>query len=66
MYLMHHYMKKRQIEAILRYGNHFYHECFLQYFGGCPRVSSLHLNNLDNGVGNEFESRCHPHGRELD
>ena len=34
--------------------NHFYHECFLQYFEGCPRVSSFHLNNLDNEVGNEL------------
>ena len=27
---------------------------FLQYFKGCPRVSSFHLNNLDNEVGNEL------------
>ena len=54
MYLMLHFLKKRQIEAILRSGNHFYYECFLQYFEGCPRVSSFHLNNLDNEVGNEL------------
>ena len=51
---MHHYLKKREIEAVLRFGNHFYHECFLQYFEGCPRVSSFHLNNLDNEVDNEL------------
>ena len=31
--------------------NHFYHKCFLQYFEGCPRVSSFHLNNLYSKVG---------------
>ena len=51
---MHHYLEKRQIEAVLRFGNHFYHGYFLQYFEGCPRVSSFHLNNLDNEVGNEL------------
>ena len=50
---MHHYLKKRQIEAILRFGDHFYHECFLQYFEGCPRESSFHLNDLVNKVGND-------------
>ena len=51
---MYHYLKKRQIEAVLRSGNHFNHGCFLQYFLGCPRVYSFHLNNLGNEVGNEF------------
>ena len=32
----------------------FYHGCFLQYFEGSPRVSSFHLNNLENEVGNEL------------
>ena len=50
--LMHYYLKKRQIEAILRFGNHFYHKCFLQYLEGCPRVSFFHLNNLYSKVGN--------------
>ena len=50
---MHHCLKKRLIEAIPRSGNYFYHECFLQYFEGCPRMSSFHLNNLKNEVGNE-------------
>ena len=54
---MHHYLKKHQIEAVLRFGNHFYHGCFLQYFECCPRVSSFHLNKLDNEVGNELWSR---------
>ena len=27
---------------------------FLQYFEGCPRVSSFHLNNLDHEVGNKL------------
>ena len=57
---MHHYLKKRQLETTLRFGNHFYHECFLQYFEGYPRVSPFHLNNLDNEVGNELQSQCHP------
>ena len=52
MYLMYHYLKKRQIEDISRFGNLFYHECFLQYFEGCTRVLSFHLNNLDNEVMN--------------
>ena len=60
MYLMRHYLKKRQIEAILRFGHHFFHGCFLQHFEGCLRVSSFHPNNLDNEVGNESSSRCHP------
>ena len=38
---------------ILRFGNHFSHECFLQNFEGCPRVSFFHLNNLDKKVGYE-------------
>ena len=63
---MHHDLKKSQIEAVLRFGNHFYHGCFLQYFEGCPRVSSFNLNNLDNEVGNELYSRCHPHNCKLD
>ena len=54
MYLMHHYLKKRQIESIVRFDNHSYHECFLQYFEGYPRESSFHLNNLDNEVGNKL------------
>ena len=56
MYLAHH-LKKRQTEVILKANhtitieaNHFYYECFLQYFEGCPRVSSFHLSNLDNEV----------------
>ena len=28
MYLIHHYLKKRQMEAILRFGNYFYHNVF--------------------------------------
>ena len=40
--------------AVLRSGNHFCHACFLQYFEGCPRVSSCYLNNFDNEVGNEL------------
>ena len=44
--------EETQIEAILRFGKHFY--CFLRYFEGCPRVFSFHLNNLNNEVGNEF------------
>ena len=36
MYLMHHFLNKRQTEAVLKFGNHFYRECFLQYFEGCP------------------------------
>ena len=63
---MHHYLKKREIEAILRLRKHFYHECFLQHFEGCPRVSSFDLNNLDNEAGNELQSRCHPHNWNLD
>ena len=51
---MHHYLRKRQIEAVRRSGNHFYYECFLQYFEGFPTVSSFHLNKLDNEVGNEL------------
>ena len=31
----------------------FYHS-FLQYFEGCPRVYSFHINNLDNEIGNEL------------
>ena len=54
------YLKKRQIEAILRFGHHFFHGCFLQHFEGCLRVSSFYPNNLDNEVGNEPSSRCHP------
>ena len=50
----------------VRFANHFYHECFPQYFEGCPRVSSFHLNNLDNEVGNEWYPRCHPHNYKLD
>ena len=42
------------LEAVLRFGNHFYHGCLLQYFEGCPRVSTFHLNNLDNEVVNEL------------
>ena len=38
MYFMHHYLKKRQIEAVL-FSN--------SYFEGCPRVSSFYLNNLN-------------------
>ena len=60
MHLMHHYLKKRQIEAILRFKNHFYHECFLQYVEGCPRVFSFHLNHLDSEGSNGLQSRCHP------
>ena len=63
---MHQYLKKRKIEAILKFGNHFYHDFFRQYFGGCPRVSSFHLNNLGNEVGNELQSRCQPHNCKLD
>ena len=51
---MHHYLKKRQIEAVLRSGNHLYHGCFLQHFEGCPRMSSFQLNHLDNEVRNEL------------
>ena len=47
-------LKKHQIEVILTFGNNFYHEYFLQYFEGCPRVSSFHLNNLDNKISNEL------------
>ena len=48
MYLMHHSLKKRHVEAILRSRNHFYHDGFLQYFEGCPKLPSFfHLNNLD-------------------
>ena len=54
MYMMRHYLKKRQIEAIFRFRNHIYHECFLQYFEGCSRVFSFYLNNLDNKGGNEL------------
>ena len=50
---MHYYLKKCQIEAVLKYGDHFYHGCFLRYFEGCPRVSSFQ-------VGNELLSWCHP------
>ena len=42
MYLMHHYLKKRQIEAILRFENHFYRECFpniLKVVQECPPLS---------------------------
>ena len=42
-----------EIEIILRFANHLHYECFLHYFEGCPRVSSFHLNNLDNNAGNE-------------
>ena len=35
------------------FGNCFYYECFLQYFEGCSRVSSFHLNDFDNKVGNK-------------
>ena len=42
--------------VILRFGNHFYHECFLQFFKGCSIVSALHLNYVDNEVGNELQS----------
>ena len=48
---IHHHLKKCQTEAILSFGKHFYHECFLQCFKGYPRVSFFHLNNLDNEVG---------------
>ena len=54
MYLMHHYLTKRQREAILRFGNHVCHERSLEYFEDCPRVSSFHLNNFNNKVGNEL------------
>ena len=54
MYLMYHYLKKRQTQAILRFGNHFYREYFVQYFEGCPRVSSFHLNSLGNEAVNEW------------
>ena len=53
MYLMYHYLTKCLIEAILRSGNHFYNECFLQYFEVCLRLSSFHLNNLNNEVRND-------------
>ena len=65
MYMMRHYLKKRQIEAIFRFRNHIYHECFLQYFEGCSRVFSFHLNNLDNKGGNELQSRFHSHNYKL-
>ena len=50
---MYYYLTKCLIEAILRSGNHFYHECFLQYFEVCRRTSSFHLNNLNNEVCND-------------
>ena len=40
-------------KMILRFENHFHHKCFLQYFEGCPRVFSFHLNNLDDEEGND-------------
>ena len=49
-------LEKHHIEAIPRFRNHFYHKLFLQYFEGCPRVFSFHLNNLDNEEGNELQS----------
>ena len=52
--LLHHYLKKCQKEVVLRSGNHFYHERFLQYFEGCPGASSFHLNNLNNEVRNKM------------
>ena len=49
---MHHGLNS--VETILRFRNHFYHELTcLQYFEGCPRMSSFHLINLDHEVGNE-------------
>ena len=51
---MYHYLKKRQMEAVLRFGNQFYHEYFLQSFEVCPTVFSFDLNNLDNEVDNEL------------
>ena len=42
--------------VILRFRNHFYHEFFLQFFKGCSIVSTLHLNYVDNEVGNELQS----------
>ena len=52
--LLHHYLKKCQKEVVLRSGNHFYHGRLLQYFEGCPRASSFHLNNLNNEVHNKM------------
>ena len=50
--LMNHYLNKRHIEGIMRFENHFYHECFSQYFKDGQRVSSFPLNNLHNEVRN--------------
>ena len=47
------YLIETPIRTILRFGNHFYHECFLQHFEGCAGVSFFHLNNFDNEVGTE-------------
>ena len=49
---MHDYLEKRQIEAILRFGNHFYHvfSSTLKVVQECP---TLLVNNLDNEVCNE-------------
>ena len=54
IHIMHHNLKKPHTEAVLKSGNHFYHGCFLQYFEGCPRVSSFHLNDMGNEIGNKL------------
>ena len=61
-----HYLKKHQIEAIFRFGNHIYHECFLQYFEGCLRVASFHLSNFNIEVYNELQSRFYSRNYKLD
>ena len=66
IYLMHHYLKKLHVEAILGFGNHFYDKFFLQYFEGCPRASSFHLNNLGNEVSNELQPPCSLRNCKLD
>ena len=35
------FLRSDQVEAISRFGNYFYLECFLQYFEGCARVLNV-------------------------